>query len=154
MASDMEREIHEKLLLARVIMEGSVTKDGYYRLNLIEALEMLLTKKENDTALVQWIRNFAELGCWEETVLYIISRVTDLPSCPQAWRDNEELPLEQRMSHEDFKDWYLRTSMYIDRIINKYEFMYKDKIAYRKKQGSYPGNVEDGKRVILSRPVW
>ena len=77
MASDMEREIHEKLLLARVIMEGSVTKDGYYKLNLIEALEMLLTKKENDTALVQWIRNFAELGCWEETILYIISRVTD-----------------------------------------------------------------------------
>ena len=78
----------------------------------------------------------------------------DFPTCPQRWRDNEYLPLADRLRYDDFRDWYIKANKFLDRIITKYEPLYKIGLDYRRKQGSYTGYVEDGKDLVLNRPIY
>lgn len=154
MPSSQDIAVHEKLLVAKILMEGSKDSKGNTKLSFRNAYEMLLSKQEAESGLVEWVKVFHEKGDWEEDLLYVIHRVLDLPTCPQRWRDNEDLPLEERLKYEDFSDWYAKTDRILDKLLEKYEDRYLQRISYLRKQGSYGGDIREGKEYILKRPIY
>ena len=123
-------------------------------MEFMDAFNMLADKSDIDTGIYQWISVYSGKGNWEEDMFHIIDKVLGLPSCPQKWRDNELIPLEERLKHKDFATWYNQMDKVLTKLIDKYESRYAGALSFKKKQGSYLGNVEDGKKVILSRPIY
>lgn len=149
---EMDKEIHEKLLVAKIIQESSRVNKGI-SLSLSECFDMLLTKEEVSTALVGWIKNYYKKGNWEDDLFYMISTITDLPSAPQRWKDNEGVSLEKRLQYLDFREWYEKMDLYLDVLIERYEPLYKPHLEGKRVRG-YKGEVKDGKEFLLRRPIY
>lgn len=153
---ELEIELHEKLFLAEIIREGSYDeRKKAYKMNYNEAVNLLLSKEEFESAMGLWVRTFGPKGDWEEDLLFVIDRVLGLPSCPQKWRDSRNISLEEKMEDREFSRYYYQMRDFMEEIICKYEELYKEKLNYRVKQGGYPrGGLEKGAKVVLDNPIY
>lgn len=150
-----DKELHEKLIVAKIISESSYQERRQdVTISIYESFRMLLRGKEQESGLAMWMVMLVQSLDWEEILYYFVVQATDLPSCPQRWRDSRNISMEVKMQDPHFREWYNETDKYLDKLLLKYRNLYEGALNAKRNYGSYRGTPEIGKIAILANPIW
>jgi len=138
-----EKILHEKLLVAKVIMEAGYSESKQrYSMTFDECLKLLLSVEEIDSVLLEWYRTYGNAGDWEEHMYPLVSKVLNLPRVPQKWVDTFNISEQVKLTDPNYVKFESDFRKKVNSLVDKYRSVYEKRIKSKEARGFSIGDIK------------